>query len=160
VKTTDLKIDLLRSVPGFADLSERQLARYAPLFDEVKVAAGVVLAREGEVGRELVVIVEGRATLERRGAASEVLGPGAFVGETAILGEVPHWSSVVTRTPMRLLVAGRESFRALGSDPDLLRRVAATLATRLRAASDPHGTAALRSAPAPPVRAGAAPTLA
>src|SRR5258708_21371941 len=57
VKTTDLKIDLLRSVPGFADLSERELARYAPLFDEVKVAAGMVLTREGEVGRELVVIV-------------------------------------------------------------------------------------------------------
>ncbi len=159
MKTTDLKIDLLRSVPGFADLSDRELARYAPLFDEVKVDAGMVLTREGQVGRELVLIVEGQASLERRGAASEVLGPGAFVGETAILGEVPHWSSVVTRTPMRLLVAGRESFRALGSDPDLLRRVAANLATRLRTAPDPHGTLGLASPPAHAVAAASAPPI-
>jgi CRP/FNR family cyclic AMP-dependent transcriptional regulator len=132
MKTTDPKIGLLRLVPGFADLSERELARFAPLFDEARLDAGMVLAREGRVGHELLLIVDGQATLRQRGEVRDVLGPGAIVGETAILGEVPHWSSVVSQTPMRVLVAGRESFRALGHDPDLLRRVAATLAARLR----------------------------
>lgn len=137
MKTTDPKVALLRSVPGFADLSDRDLARFAPLFDEVRVDAGMVLTREGQVGHELLLILEGQATLRRRGEARDVLGPGAFVGETAILGDVPHWSSVVSQTPMRVLVAGPESFRALGNDPDLLRRVATNLAARLRGERGP-----------------------
>jgi len=146
VKTADPKISLLRTVPGFAALPDRDLARLASCFDEAQVGAGMVLAREGGLGHELVLIVEGQATVTRAGATEGELGPGALVGETAVLGPIPHWSRVVARTPMRVLVAGPESFRTLGSDPGLLRQVATTLATRLQTSapsSPPMGAATL-----------------
>lgn len=137
MKTTDPKIGLLRTVPGFAGLPDRDLARLAACFDEARVGAGMVLAREGRLGHELVLIVEGQATITRAGATEGELGPGALVGETAVLGPIPHRSRVVARTPMRVLVAGPESLRTLGGDPALLRRAATSLAERLRAAELP-----------------------
>ena len=137
MSTTDPKISLLRTVPAFARLPDPDLARLASCFDEAQVGAGIVLAREGGIGRELVLIVEGQATVTRAGATEGELGPGALVGESAVLGPIPHWSRVVARTPMRVLVAGPESFRTLGNDPSLLRQVATTLAARLRAPGPP-----------------------
>jgi CRP-like cAMP-binding protein len=134
VKNTDPKIGLLRTVPGFAALSDRALARLASCFDEAQVGAGSVLAREGGLGHELLLIVEGQAAVSRAGASDGELGPGELVGETAVLGPLPHSSRVVARTPMRVLVAGPESLRTLSGDPSLLRRAATSLAARLRAA--------------------------
>jgi len=134
VKTADPKISLLRTVPGFASLPDRELARLASCFDEAQVGAGMVLAREGGLGHELVLIVEGEATVTHAGEGAGAIGPGALVGETALLGPIPHWSRVVARTPMRVLVAGPESLRTLGGEPALLRRAATSLAARLHAA--------------------------
>jgi CRP-like cAMP-binding protein len=139
MRTSDPKIGLLRSLPAFADVGARDLARRASLFDEARVGAGTVLTREGQFGRAVFLIVDGQATVSRRGEVREVLGPGALVGETAILGDGPHPSSVVARTPMRVLVAGPQSLRALRNDGDLLRRVATSLALRLRGAERAPG---------------------
>jgi CRP-like cAMP-binding protein len=53
----------------------------------------------------------------------------------ALFGRAPTAATVSALTPMRVLVAGPESFGTLLSHPAMLRRLATTLASRLRAAS-------------------------
>lgn len=141
MKTASSKIDLLRSVPGLTDLGRRDLARLAPLFDDVRVDAGKVLVREGQSTHELMLIVEGSAALTRAGEPSGALGPGEFLGETSILDHAEHTATATAQTPMRVLLAGRESFGSLRSDPDVLRRIALNLAGRLRSYEAPRSTA-------------------
>jgi len=131
------KIDLLRPVPGLTDLGDRDLARLVPLFDDVRVDAGQVLAREGQSSHELVIIVEGRAALSRRGKPIDSLGPGQLLGEMSILDRAAHTATATAQTPMRLLLAGREHFATLRSDPDVLRQIAINLAGRLRSYETP-----------------------
>ena len=140
MKTGRSKIDLLRSVPGLTDLGRRDLARLAPLFDDVRVDAGKVLVREGQSTQELVLIVEGSAALTRGGKRAGALGPGEFLGETSILDRTAHTATATAQTPMRVLLAGRESFGALRSDPDVLRQIALNLAGRLRTYEAPRST--------------------
>jgi CRP/FNR family transcriptional regulator, cyclic AMP receptor protein len=145
MKTARSKIALLRSVPGLTTLGVRDLARLAPLFDDVRIDAGEVLVREGQPTHELVLIVEGSAELSRGGNPVGAVGPGEFLGETSILDRAAHPATATASIPMRILVAGRESFGTLRSDPDVLRQIAVNLAGRLRVYEDtrsPAGTAA------------------
>ena len=145
MKTARSKIELLRSVPGLTTLGQRELARLAPLFDDVRIDAWKVLTREGQSTHELVLIVEGSAELSRGGSSVGAVGPGEFLGETSILDHAAHRATATASTPMRILLAGRESFGTLRSDPDVLRQIALHLAGRLRVYEDsrsPAGTAA------------------
>jgi CRP-like cAMP-binding protein len=132
------KISLLRTVPGLTDLGDRDLARLAPLFDDVQIDAGKVLAREGQSSQELVLIVDGWAALSRQGKPIDALGPGQFLGEMSILDRAAHTATATARTPMRILLAGRENFATLRSEPDVLRQIAMNLASRLRFYESPR----------------------
>ncbi|HSO94906.1 MAG TPA: cyclic nucleotide-binding domain-containing protein [Acidimicrobiia bacterium] len=145
MRTARSKIELLRSVPGLTTLGERDLARLAPLFDDIRIDVGKVLVREGQSSHELVLIVEGSAELTRGGNTVGAVGPGDFLGETAVLDRAAHTATATAATPMRILLAGRESFGKLRSEPDVLRQIALHLAGRLRVYEDartPAGTAA------------------
>lgn len=136
MKTENAKIDLLRSVPGLAHLAPRDLVRLASLFDDVRVKAGTVVAREGQLSQELVLIIDGRAALSRRGNHAGALGPGEFVGEAALFDRAAHTMTATAETPMRVLLAGRESLGTLRTHPDVLRHIAANLTERLRYMED------------------------
>jgi len=66
LRGTSGKAGLLKNVQLFQGLSERQLQQIARLADEMDVPAGKVLARAGETGHEMFVIVEGQATSSGR----------------------------------------------------------------------------------------------
>jgi CRP-like cAMP-binding protein len=51
--------ELLAQVPLFQGLSKKHLRQVASLATRVDVAPGRVLTREGELGREFVLILEG-----------------------------------------------------------------------------------------------------
>jgi CRP-like cAMP-binding protein len=56
------------------------------------------------------VIVEGRVEITRGGEHVSEQGPGAYVGEIALLRDVPRTASVTAVTPLRLLALEREPF--------------------------------------------------
>lgn len=129
------KVELLRSVPLFAHLSNRHLAELAKHSEELRVDPGRVLAREGETGRELFVIASGKALVTRQGQQLASLGPGEFIGEMALLDGKPRSATVVAEEPMVLLVVGGREFKPLlQAVPSLAEALLASLATRLRAA--------------------------
>lgn len=128
----DAKIELLRQVPLFERCSKRELTEIASLADELQLPEARELTREGAPGFELVILVEGRAEVWRKGRLVNELGPGDFAGEIALVTGRPRTATVRTRGPSRVLVLAASGFRRLLRDvPSLQEKVLATLAARL-----------------------------
>jgi CRP/FNR family transcriptional regulator, cyclic AMP receptor protein len=128
----DRKVELLASVPLFAECSRRELRAIAEAADEVVVPAGTLLTREGASGREFVVIVEGAAEVVRRGRKVNELGSGDFLGEIALVSRGPRTATVRTTHPTHALVITAPSFRALlRKTPSMQWKVLEALADRL-----------------------------
>ena len=142
LRRRDRKVDRLRHVPLFAACSDDELALVARNIDEHHVEAGQVLTRQGEVGREFFVIVEGTAAVQIGGQLVARLGPGEFVGELALLDRGCRTATVVAETPVVVMVSGVGEFaELLASAPNVTRKLLAGLAGRLRAADCAAATA-------------------
>jgi CRP/FNR family cyclic AMP-dependent transcriptional regulator len=130
---SDDRVEALADVELFSPCTRRQLQAVAQLTDEVHLPARTVLMREGSVGHECFVLIEGTADVRIRGNCIAKLGPGEIVGEMALLEQEPRSATVVTRTPVRALVMTSVGFAAvLDAAPAVSRRVMRTLARRLR----------------------------
>jgi CRP-like cAMP-binding protein len=132
--TGDVKLDLLRTVPLFADLGRKELEAVGRLADTVDVPADKVLMREGQSGAEMFVIASGSVIVERDGREVARLGQGKVVGEIALLSEGPRTATVTTAEPSTLFVLGHREFHTLLADSAEVRRcVFDELARRIRA---------------------------
>jgi CRP-like cAMP-binding protein len=107
------------------------LAAIAQQSDEISVAAGSVVAREGDLGEEFFVIESGTADVTRGGAPVAKLGAGDFFGEVALIREDRRTATVTATSPMVLIVMTGSSFRSLDSSiPELRGTVSKALAER------------------------------
>jgi CRP-like cAMP-binding protein len=128
----DAKISLLKGVPLFADCSKRELQEISRVADEVEVPAEYALTTEGAAGQELVVIVDGAADVRRGGRRINTVSSGDFVGEIALVTDVPRTATVRTTQPTHALVLTRRDFRALMKRvPSIQLKVLEALAGRL-----------------------------
>jgi CRP-like cAMP-binding protein len=135
----DYKLELLRKVPLFEGCSGKDLELVGRLVDEVDVAAGTVLIKQGAYGHEFFIVVDGTLRVERDGKLLRKLGPGDFAGEIALIDGGVRTATVVTDTPARLLVVGHsEFFSLLEQYPDIQIEVLQALARRVRV-SEPTG---------------------
>jgi CRP-like cAMP-binding protein len=126
------KIELLKRVPLFERCSKSELQRIAALADEVNLPAGRELMAEGERGQEFVVLVEGRAEVRRKGRRVRELSDGDFLGEIALVADVPRTATVTTTTPVDILLMTARDFRTLMREvPSLQPKVMYALAMRL-----------------------------
>jgi CRP-like cAMP-binding protein len=130
---TDEKLELLKRTPLLAGLSRGDLEEVGRLADEVDLKADHVLMREGDLGREFFVIIEGEVKVERGGRQVATVGPGKFVGDIALVTERPRTATVTTITPCRLLVVGHREFHQLMDQfPSIRLSVLESMAMRLR----------------------------
>lgn len=109
----DEKLKLLSEVPLLAGLDRKGLEEVGRLADEIDLAAGRVVARQGSSGDEFFVIIDGTVRIERNGELLRNLGPGDFFGELALLGKVARTATATCETPCRVLVVGHREFHAL-----------------------------------------------
>jgi CRP-like cAMP-binding protein len=129
----DAYLDHLAAVPLFSACTRKDLQKIAKASDELDVADGHVLVRQGEIGRECFVIVNGNAIVKRNGRKVNALGPGACVGELALLDRGPRTATVEADGPMKVLVLGpREFSGVLDEVPGLTHKLLAALAARVR----------------------------
>src|SRR6266513_3926866 len=80
----DQKTELIRKVPLFARCSRAELKEIAKLADEIDLAEGKEMTREGAPGREFFVLLEGTADVKKNSRKVNTLGPGDFFGEIAL----------------------------------------------------------------------------
>jgi CRP-like cAMP-binding protein len=129
----DEKLDLLKSIPLFAGFGGRELRRLGMLTDQIDLPAGRVLMRQGEDGREMFVIVRGRAEVTRDGRVIAERGSGDILGEIALVVEGPRTATVTLTEPSQLLVVGHRDFHALMDEmPTVRLHVLESLARRVR----------------------------
>jgi CRP-like cAMP-binding protein len=131
----DTKVDALAKAPLFAALSRQELGELAKATEDLEVEEGKTLTREGDLGREFFVIVDGDVSVTQDGNEIRRLGPGDFFGEIALIYDTARRTATVTAaSPLRFFVLTRQSFRSLlEHQPEIEEKVMAALEERLAA---------------------------
>jgi quercetin dioxygenase-like cupin family protein len=138
----------LKEVPIFEGCSQRQLQSVAKIARVFEASAGTVLTRIGDPGDEFFLILDGTVSVDVSAGRPVLLRPGEFFGEMSLLDGDPRSATVVTDTPVRLLVVHRGDFSALRREvPELTQILLVTLSRRVRQAearADRMGGASVR----------------
>jgi CRP-like cAMP-binding protein len=126
------KVDALRRAPLFEGLSRKQLLQLARGSEDLEVPAGKVLCKEGEVGQEFFVIIDGEVEVTKNGKRVATRAAGEFFGEIALLEQTRRMATVTAQTPLRFFVLTRRDFRQLIRDnPGVELKILQAVARRL-----------------------------
>ena len=128
----NVKVEALKRVPLFEGLSKKELTQLARATEDLAVEAGTVLCREGRLGREFFVIVDGVAEVTKGGKRLATRQSGEFFGEIALITTTRRTATVIAKTPLRCFILTRGDFRrVLDESPSVERKVMQALAERL-----------------------------
>ncbi len=115
--------------------SGSDLARLRAAADEVTVAPGDELWRQGTVAVAAVWVQDGRADTSIDGRRRPAAGPGALLGVVDVLDRRPHRETVVAATPMTVWRIDADGLdRLLLAEPTFARALLRHLSRRLRVA--------------------------
>jgi CRP/FNR family cyclic AMP-dependent transcriptional regulator len=118
--------DDLRELELFSDASRSELAVIARQLTRLKVKAGRVLVREGGLGNEFMIMVNGMAEVTQGGRSIATIGRGDLVGEMALLQPVgARRNATVTAVTDAEIYAGSPSEfrRILEASPSVAAKV-------------------------------------
>ena len=125
-------LDLLRGVSLLAVLPEPTLESLARALVRVDIAPGEVLIRQGDEGDRFYVIESGAVEVTKDGRRVADLGPGDFVGEIALLRDVPRVATVTATSATTVQALDRAHFIPAVTGRGELSEVAdVAIATRL-----------------------------
>ena len=128
----DTKAEALSRAPIFQGLSKKDLLALAKATEDMEVPAGRALCREGAIGHEFFVIVEGEVDITKGEKHIRSEGPGEFFGEIALIDNVRRTATVTAKTPLRFFVLTRQNFSALlHQQPQIERKIMVELAKRV-----------------------------
>jgi CRP/FNR family cyclic AMP-dependent transcriptional regulator len=128
----DTKVEALKRAPLFEGLSRKELTHLARVSEDLEIPAGAAICKEGEIGHEFFVIVDGDVEVSRNGKPVAMRGGGEFVGEIALLEKTPRTATVTAKTPLRVFVLTDQHFRDLVNEhPAVERKVLRALARRV-----------------------------
>jgi CRP-like cAMP-binding protein len=134
----NVKVEALKRVPLFEGLSRKELVELARVADELQVEAGTVLCREGRLGREFFVIVDGVAEVTKDGKRLATRKGGDFFGEIALITTIKRTATVTATSPLRCFILTRGDFRrVLDDNQGVQRKVMEALGERLLSYAQP-----------------------
>jgi CRP/FNR family cyclic AMP-dependent transcriptional regulator len=139
--TEQSAVELLRSVPLFADLEEGELERFSQVAVPRSFPAGTRVFHEGDSSDACYIVSEGsfRVTREHsdgRAITLATLGPGEIFGELAMLDGDRRSASAESITDGTLLALPANDVRSLlARNPEIALKLVAGLVRRLRAAN-------------------------
>ena len=112
------RVLFLRKVPLFTELPPPDLRPIAAIAEEHVFDEGDTIARQGDVGEEMHIIVTGEVSVAVRDRSDAervvaVRSGGDVVGEMAIVTNEPRMADLVARGPVRLLTIDRRRFESI-----------------------------------------------
>jgi CRP-like cAMP-binding protein len=110
-------VRLVRRVGAFGELPLTAIERLAAGMVPLAAAAGEVLMREGAPGETFVIIASGEVEVTVAGQPMQRLGPGAGVGEIALLRRSPRTATVTALTPVTGYAVDAATFACAVSGP-------------------------------------------
>jgi CRP-like cAMP-binding protein len=147
------RLQLLKSVVLFKDLSMRELGMIDDLLHERRYLADEVIFDEGEEGQGLFVVLDGRVKIMRPSSEGGMLiefGPGSFFGEVALLDQSVRTAQARAIEDTHIVALFRAEFYSLLQTHSAIAsrisfQLARVLAARLRQAlihADEHNKTA------------------
>ncbi len=104
--------------------------------------ANTVLITEGDTTDSLYIILEGEMKVyvsdeQGKEAILNIMGPGEYFGELALLDDAPRSASVMTLVPSKVMIVSKSEFRrCLASNPDLAYNLIISLTKQIRSLTD------------------------
>ena len=134
------EVELLQRIPLFQNIEAPKLKLLAFTSERVAFPSAHVLFREGDMGDAAYIIMEGAADVTVTSPAGPVLvatlGRNSFVGEIAILCDVPRTATVTAKERLVCLRISKELFlRLINEFPQMAVAVMRELALRLEASN-------------------------
>lgn len=108
--------NLLRKVPLFSDLNDRELEGIANSMKQRTFSSGQEIAVEGESGVGFFVIEDGEAKVTVHGDEVRRLGPGDYFGELALISQGARTATVTADTELKTYGMTFWDFRPLVED--------------------------------------------
>ena len=105
-----MRIALLRRIPMFAPLPLLELEGVASALRPLEIGDGETVITQGDVGDRFYILVTGRLSILKNGVQVATCEPGGYVGEIALLRDVPRTATVVALEPSLLLSLERAPF--------------------------------------------------
>ncbi|MEL6946315.1 MAG: cyclic nucleotide-binding domain-containing protein [Pseudomonadota bacterium] len=134
----DEEVALLRSIPMLANLPANKLKLLAFASDQVAFDEGEILFRQGDEADAAYIVIRGQADVlvstDSNTDETKVaeLGPNSFVGDMAILCDIPRTATIQARTRLDTLRIRKNHMMDLMRDtPDLAMEVLKELVMRL-----------------------------
>ncbi len=126
--------DELQELDLFSEASRSELAVIARQLTRLKVKAGRVLVREGGIGNEFMIMVNGMAEVTQGGRSVATIGRGDLVGEMALLqgaGRGRRNATVTAITDAEIYAGSPAEFRRIiEAAPSVAEKVKQTVASR------------------------------
>lgn len=112
------RVLFFRRVPLFEGLSTADLKQVAELSEEVEFSAGEEIARQDEPGDTMYLVVSGNIRVQTGSAGGERReiarrGAGDYVGEMALISQMPRIASLIAEGEVRALSIDQRSFQGL-----------------------------------------------
>jgi CRP-like cAMP-binding protein len=97
------RVLFLKKVDVFAGIDDDALAGLAVPMQEREFRAGESIFREGDLGREMFIVLEGRVRIHRGEQTFDMVGSAGFFGELAALDPEPRSASATAVEDTRAL---------------------------------------------------------
>lgn len=131
------EVELLRSIPLFAKIEPSKLKLLAFTSERLTFQPGQSLCHQGDIGDAAYLIVDGTADVIIEGDDGSQLtvaqvGKNAFIGEIAILCDVPRTATIKAASTLTTLRITKDLFYRLVSEfPQMTIEIMREIAARL-----------------------------
>jgi CRP-like cAMP-binding protein len=124
----------VKTIPLFAGLSRKECRALAQRADELDLAEGKTLVREGDWPYEFFSIEEGTVEVRRGEQLLGELGAGDFFGEMGLMADTRRNATVTATTPVKVVVMTAQAFRQTARElPEVADKIRAAIEERCRA---------------------------
>ncbi len=123
----------LRTIDLFEHFREEELRVFAEKVQEVNLRENDVLFREGSMGDDMFILLEGSLKVYKESRFITLIRPVDYIGEMAIIERKPRSATVQAIKPSILLKITMEQFQEyLSQQPESLVSLMRTLSQRIR----------------------------
>ena len=128
-------IELLKQVPLFSDLDDRDLKQVARSMKERTFSAGDTVTEEGKGGIGFFVIADGTANVSIGGKDVRTFGTGDYFGEIGLIADIDRTATITAESELTCYGMTSWDFRPLvESNASIAWKMLQVMAQRLKEA--------------------------
>jgi len=111
--TTVEKVFILKKVEIFKNIPGEVLSDIAFLMEEILFEEDEYIVTEGELGKDLYLIIDGSGDVVFNGRKIGEKHKGDIIGEMSIIDSAPRSASIIATSDVKLLIIGKDDFQQL-----------------------------------------------